>query len=301
MLRRVATLGNRCAHPTLDIKPQNPLYIEDPRDYIFYKWHFLDDLGAYYLHVGQLAQAENFYRQAYAFAKANKSRTEEGVSYGNIGVTLSKQGKWAAALPYLKQAMQVARQENNRVSAFKAVVPLAQVYLHLKQYDNAFPNLQHAVALYDPADMLVPEVDSLALIPMLAGLGDVYQHRGDLKQALFYTQLANRLETKRRQNDDARIFRQKQEKLEAEAYRAKLDQIDTDRQWAVWLRNALAAGLGLALIGFLLTCIPTPTATRSRAATGPFGRAGPGQYRPTGRTATNAKQRGRACSRRALA
>lgn len=252
MLRRVATLGYRCVHPLLDAKPKDPLNLEDRRSYVFYKWHFQDDLGAYYLHTGQLSQAETFYRQAYAFAKANKSSTEEGVSYGNIGVALSKQGKWAAALPYLEQAIQLAQQDNNRVSAFKAIVPLADVYLKLNQYDKAFPTLQRAMALYDPGDMLVPEVDSLALIPLFAGLGEVYQHRGDLKKALYYTQQANRLEEKRRQNNEARIFRQKKEEIEAEAYRAKLDQIDGDRQWAVRLRNILVAGLVLTLIGFLL-------------------------------------------------
>lgn len=247
LLRRVATLGYRCAHPSLDNRVEDFLDLEYPRSYVFYKWHFQDDLGGYYLHTGQFRQAEKQYRQAYAFAKANQSSVEAGVSYGNIGVALSKQGKWAAALPYLEHAMQVAQQENNRVSAFKAIVPLAQVYLQLKQHDKALPTLQRAVAIYDPADMLVPEVDSLSLIPLLEGLGEVYQHRGDLKQALYYTQLANRLEEKRRLNDEAHIFRQKQARLEAEAYQAKLDIVERARVQQVWVRNG-AIGVLASLV-----------------------------------------------------
>lgn len=248
LLRRVATLGYRCAQPSVLANPEDILDIGDTRGHVFYKWHFTDDLGAYHLQMGQLTQAAQFYRQAYAFAKANQSPVEAGVSYGNIGAVLSKQGKLAAAIPYLNQALRVAQQDHNRVSAFKAIVPLAQVYLQLKQYDNAFPTLQRAVALYNPADMLVPEVDSLALIPLFAGLGEVYQHQRNLKQALYYTQLANHLAEKQRQNKEASIFREKEEKIEAEAYRAKLGQLDHDRQWAVWLRNGSIGVLGLVLL-----------------------------------------------------
>ncbi|AKD54831.1 tetratricopeptide repeat protein [Spirosoma radiotolerans] len=252
LLRRVATLGNRCAQPALLINPEEILDIGDTRGHIFYKWHFINDLGTYHFQMGQLTQATTFYRQAYTFVKTTNSPVEAGVSYGNMGAVLSKQRKSAAAIPYLEQALQVAQQADNRVLAFKAIVPLAQSYLQLKQYDNAFPVLQRAVALYNPADMLVPEVDSLALIPLLAGLGEVYQHRNDLKRALYYTQFANHLAEKQRQSREASIFRGKEEKIEAEAYRVKLNQLDTDRQWAVWLRNGSIGGLGLvALVSIL--------------------------------------------------
>nr|WP_293840332.1 tetratricopeptide repeat protein [uncultured Arsenicibacter sp.] len=246
LARRAANLGNLCVPVQPDMDAGAPMSLA------FYKWQFLNDLGSCNLRLGNLKQSGIWYRKAYQFALTQKEPVREGVSYGNLGVVLSKQGKPAQAISYLQHAVTSAQKGNDRQSEFNAVVPLSAVYLQLRQYDDAFPVLQRAIAIYNSVNASVPDADSLDIIPLLAGLGEVYQYRGDLKQALYYTRLANRLDEKQRQNNEARTFRQKQEKLEAEAYRAKLGQIDADRAKAVWLRNtSITASVLLALISLI--------------------------------------------------
>ncbi|RIV22415.1 hypothetical protein DYU11_15480 [Fibrisoma montanum] len=242
LARRVAALGNQWAHPQLDTKEGHPY------GYNYYKWQFLNDLGSCHLRLGKLKEAAYWYQKAYTFGLSYGSSVHSSVSYGNLGVVLSRQGKHAAAIPYLKKAIEAVRRGNDRQSEFNAMVPLSEIYLKLKQYDKAYPALLRSMALYDSVRAFVDQTDSLDIIPLFTGLGEVYQHRGDLQKALYYTQLANRLEEKQRKNDDASIFHQKQEKLEAEAYRSKLNQIDADRDYAVWLRNASITGLVLVLL-----------------------------------------------------
>nr|WP_293844189.1 tetratricopeptide repeat protein [uncultured Arsenicibacter sp.] len=243
LARRAAVLGNRWAHPGLDTHDGHPY------GYNYYKWQFLNDLGSCYLHMNNLGRAAYWYRKAHTFGLSYGSTVHSSISYGNLGVVLIRQGKHAAAIPYLKQAIAAVRRGNDRQSEFNATLPLAEAYLALKQYDNAWPVLVRSIALYDSVQAFINQTDSLDLIPAYGGLGEVYQYRGDLKQALFYTRLASRLEEKRRLNDDARIFRRKQEKLEAEVYRAKLDQIETDRLAEVWLRNGALSGM--VLVGLI--------------------------------------------------
>ena len=248
LARRATLLGYRLI--------QHVAKDEDKKElgYYHYKWMHAINLGTYYLHKGRLAEAMSWYQKAYFFGKQQPSELRMAVAEGYQGQVLQKQGKPGLAIKPLKRAVAVSNLANDNESEYNAIGPLIDAYLAAGQYEAALPVLQRALTLYKPLKFskFIGIVDSTGMSALFAGLGEVYQYRGELKQALYYTQLANRLEVKRRQNDDARIFRQKQEKLEAEAYRAKLDQIDTDRQWAVWLRNALAASLGLALIGFLL-------------------------------------------------
>lgn len=243
---QIALFGERVLHPTLTTRNVFPY------GYNFYKWQFLNDLGSCHLRLGKLREAANWYRKAYRFACSIGSEIQSAVSYGNLGVVLSKQGKPAAAIPHLERAVQVARHENDRQSEFNALVPLSEVYLRLKQYDKAYGAILRSMTLYDSVYAFVNQTDSLNIIPLFAGLGEVYQHRGDLNKALHYTQLANRLIAKKQTNDDARIFRQKQERYEAEAYRSRLNQIDADRNRAIWLQYAALTLLVLVILCSLL-------------------------------------------------
>ncbi|GAA4394793.1 hypothetical protein GCM10023187_00980 [Nibrella viscosa] len=246
LARQIALFGEQVLHPTLTTRKVFPY------GYNFYKWQFLNDLGSCHLRLGKLREADHWYRKAYLFARSIGSQIQSAVSYGNLGVVLSKQGKPAAAIPHLERAVQVARLENDRQSEFNALVPLSEVYLHLTQYDKAYRAIQRSMALYDSVHAFVNQTDSLNIIPLFAGLGEVYQHRGNLNKALFYTQLANRLTEKKQANDDYRIFRQKQERYETEAYQTRLNQIDADRDRAVWLEYTAIGLLVLVALGSLL-------------------------------------------------
>lgn len=251
LARRVAMLGNRAAHPVYSTKEGHNF------GYTFHKWNFQNEIGSCFLRLGQYKEALAWYQKAYAFARTHHTLVREAISYGTIGVVLIREGNPRAAIPYLERAVAVARQDSDVESEFNAITPLAEAYIALKNYDRAYPAINRGLVLYDSLkhDQFMGPTDSTGAIPLYVGLGEVYGHRGDLKKALFYTQLANRLEANRRQSDDSRRFRLKRERLEAEAYTAKVDQVEADRKRAVRLRNWGIIGLGVSLLvslGYLL-------------------------------------------------
>lgn len=244
--RQVALLGEKVVHPQLSTMPGHN------HGYNFYRWQFLNDLGSCHLRLGKLPEAALWYQKAYTFGLSHGTSVQACVSYGNLGVVFGKQGKYAAAILYLERAIQGFG--NDYQSEFNALVPLSEVYLNLKQYDKAYPALVRSIALLDSVKAYVSYRDSLDIIPLFAGLGVVYQHRGDLKKALLYSQLANRLEGKKRKLDANRLYRQKKEKLDAEIYRANLTKMADDRKQAVVLLNFSIVGL-IAIMAFSLVYI----------------------------------------------
>lgn len=244
LARRVASLGNRTTHPVYSTKAGHLF------GYNFYKWHFLNELGSCHLQLGELREAMHWYQQAHVFGKVQQHPVREAISYGNIGLVLSRQGQVAAAIPYLERAASVTRQDEDLESEFNATAPLAQLYLKANRFDKAELMLHRAVTLYDSLKhhQWMAPIDSTGATDLFTGLGQVYQYKGDVNKALFYAQLANRLAAKRRETDDSRRFRLKQEKLELAAYTARINQIEADRSRAIWLRN-----LGLLVLALVLT------------------------------------------------
>lgn len=243
LAKRMSLLCHRLAHPVLSSKKGHK------RDYYYYKWISSINLGACYLQEGNVTEALGWYQKAYDLGKEQPSEIREAVAGGYMGSVLHKQGKTTLAVAPLQRAVLVARKVTDTESEYNAIAPLADVYLALSQYEKAFYTLKRAITLYQTlTSRVIGKPDSIDMAPLFAGLGDVYQHRGDVRKALFYSQLANRLEKRRRQNDDTRIFRRKQEKIEADVYRARVNQLNADRGQAVWLRNVAIGTLGLLVV-----------------------------------------------------
>ena len=159
-------------------------------------------------------------------------------------------------LPGRRSAADVAMQWvrlGDHESAFNAVSPLAGAYIACQRYEDAHPVLLRAIVLHDSLRQAqyMPPTDSTRLIPIYAGLATVYQQRGDLKQALTYSQRSGRLRDRQLRQNDTRRFQQLREKLENEEYLTKLERIETDRRTTVWQRNAWLLILTLALVGCL--------------------------------------------------
>ncbi len=245
---RMFSLGHRTGHPSFS--PDNSHF----KGYDYFEWNFLNDIGACYQRMNRLNEAAAWYRKAYEFGKYHRTPIQEVVSYGNIGVVLAKQKRPLAALPYLERASVETRRLQDTESEFNVAVPLAETYLTLNRPEKAYLMLRRAVVLHDSLKkaQYMPPTDSTLLISLFAGLGSVYQQRGNLSKALFYSQLSNRLSEQHAQVDDTRRYRIKQEKLEAGAYMAKLNRLERDRQTNLRWRNGLVVGLLGALLVTLM-------------------------------------------------
>ncbi len=245
---RMFSLGHRTGHPSFS--PDNSHF----KGYDHFEWNFLNDIGACYQRMNRLTEAAVWYRKAYEFGKYHHTPIQEVVSYGNIGVVLTKQKRPLAALPYLERAAVETRRLHDNESEFNVAVPLAETYLTLNQPEKAHLMLRRAVVLHDSLKkaQYMPPTDSTLLIPLFAGLGSVYQQRGNLSKALFYSQLSNRLSQQHAQVNDTRLYRIKQEKLEAGAYMAKLNRLESDRKTTLRWRNGVVMGLVVALLVTLM-------------------------------------------------
>lgn len=244
---RMFALGHRATGSSFD--PRNPHF----KGYAHFNWNFLNDMGECYRHLQQYPQAVDAYRRACVFGRRHRSVIQQVISYGNIGATLTLEGQHEEAIPYLTYAARESVRLGDHESAFNAVSPLAGAYIACQRYEDAHPVLLRAIVLHDSLRQAqyMPPTDSTRLIPIYAGLATVYQQRGDLKQALTYSQRSGRLRDRQLRQNDTRRFQQLREKLENEEYLTKLERIETDRRTTVWQRNAWLLVLALALVGCL--------------------------------------------------
>jgi tetratricopeptide (TPR) repeat protein len=245
---RISLLVNRVVHPVLSTKAGHDL------GYYHYKWISSINLGSYCLKENRLDEAADWFRKAYQLGKKQPSEIREAVAGGYLGVVWYKKNKPESAVQPLERAVSVSRATNDKESEFNAIVPLSEVYLSLQQYDKAYITLTQALELFKSLryNVVLGPTDSTDMIPLFRGLSEVYEHQGNIKEALYYSQLTNDLEIKLREIDDSRKFRQKEERLAAKAYRARLNQMETNRKQEISHRNAaIAVAVVVLLISFL--------------------------------------------------
>lgn len=223
----------------------------------FTTWQAINTLGLSYLQNNQAEKAIHYFQKGYEYAKKIKSEVWQGISYGNIGNALIKLNKYAEALPYVKTDYEIAKKKGDRESIFHALSNLMIIYFEEKKYGEVETAIKDAEKIYNELRVenyspgYFNEFKLITIYKMKAGL---YESKGETAEALFYNKKYIKLKDSLDKRNDARKYKLIQQRLEAEKYVAKVNQLENEKKTEIWKRNGaifvLIVGLVLGLIKY---------------------------------------------------
>ncbi|MEB0261382.1 tetratricopeptide repeat-containing sensor histidine kinase [Mucilaginibacter sp. 10I4] len=165
---------------------------------LFYRrQELLDNVGLCFRHMGQPDSALTYFNKALAFIDKNGFRypdrklhleSAKGVVYGNIADIYIKQKKYAQAADLLKKSIAINLKPGyDNHDAELTEIKLGQIYLNLDQKDLLLNLLAKIRTQLDTVKNDDAEADYNRL------LGNYYERKNDLKQALAHIQKYNLL------------------------------------------------------------------------------------------------------------
>lgn len=101
------------------------------------------NIGSIYEDLGQYDLAFEHFEKAYAYLK-DHPRTETANVLNNLGDVLRKQGAFGEAMGYTRQALQLARQLEDKHQLESAHKDLSKIYAATGEFDRAYEHLRES-------------------------------------------------------------------------------------------------------------------------------------------------------------
>lgn len=141
-------------------------------------WQYV---GSIHYYLSEYPQARDAYKRALAYYAGHAPRFPRQRSglLNNIGNVYLRQGHFAQAETRYRQSLALRRQgENTQIGGIVAINNLGLVALGKHCYSDALDHFQHALRLYQRADL------RSGVSMVLGNLGDLYRQVGKYEQAL---------------------------------------------------------------------------------------------------------------------
>jgi len=205
---------------------------------IYPEWN---TLGMAYQRLGQYALAEQAFHRTIAIARQRRNLDYIGLGSGNLGNTLRLSGRYREALPYLQTRIAILR-KTLPVNAALSALNIARIHLILDSTDRAKQDIELAQQLFHGEQKQHP-------IPYYETLTAYYRKTGNFALATRYldSTLACKDSLMRQMSNKALSVAEGN--LRAEQYLSTLKQSETNRHWAVLVRNVVIAALLLLGLG----------------------------------------------------
>lgn len=140
----------------------------------------MNNLGNLYSDIQLFEKAQDYYSKAYQLA------ARQGTTYAdpliNMGNIQFKQGNYQRAVGYYEQALEIEKQNNNRIGILNIVTNLGITFTKAKQPRRATPYLEEALKIAD-------ELQAQTMLPTIyKAAAENYSNQGKWKEA-YETQL----------------------------------------------------------------------------------------------------------------
>ncbi len=140
----------------------------------------MNNLGNLYSDIQLFEKAQEYYSKAYQLA------ARQGTTYAdpliNMGNIQFKQGNYQRAVGYYEQALEIEKQNNNRIGILNIVTNLGITFTKAKQPRRATPYLEEALKIAD-------ELQAQTMLPTIyKAAAENYSNQGKWKEA-YETQL----------------------------------------------------------------------------------------------------------------
>jgi tetratricopeptide (TPR) repeat protein len=200
----------------------------------------LSNIGVIYDETREFDKAEKINAEALALAKRANSHEQIANVVNNQGSLYKSRGNNKLAFKYLQDAMEIRKQNNNRLGLARSHLNLGQLYLEgLKDYKKGEYHLEQAI-------LIGREVGTLQTVNSAYGfLQTLYQERGDYRNA--YEAMKNFQGTRDSlySEENAKKITQMTMQFEFDRKQAQLVADQKARELRFWMS---AGGLSLLLI-----------------------------------------------------
>ncbi|MEZ0541061.1 tetratricopeptide repeat-containing sensor histidine kinase [Fibrella arboris] len=216
---------------------------------------FENQLGDFYIELGQPQQALGHFRQSLAMAEKLQFDLLQADALNGIGNALRHLNRPAEGIPYLQRALQIAQKQGNKLGISTFYGDLGQLYRAQKDYGRAETYLKKAIDLADQNNF------KEELKTYSQQLADLYAQQNKYQQAYVFQLQKNKLiDSTATVRTNAAVQRlllayqadKKGAQIRLLEKEKQLHQEEASR--ARWQRNALlAGGLLLLLLGTSVT------------------------------------------------
>ena len=140
-----------------------------------------------YNNIGLIYKEQKNNTQALEYLKKSLSLSKEiglsnllATSYLNIGVIYISEKKFDDALINLNESYKISIQEDNKEDISNAIGNIASAFYEQKKYDEALKNVTEAIKIKTEIG------DNLGVASFLNLTGQIYEKKGDIKNAIVY-------------------------------------------------------------------------------------------------------------------
>jgi CHAT domain-containing protein/Tfp pilus assembly protein PilF len=146
-----------------------------------------NNLGLYYVDLGETQQALDHLRRALALAREMKIRALEAVALNNLGMALNNAGEQDDALRHFELSLQLRREIGDRAGQANTLNNLGEIHRQKGELRLALEQLTRALELHRAVDNRAAQVHTQI------NLGAIYRDLGDRQEQLEHWQEALRL------------------------------------------------------------------------------------------------------------
>lgn len=141
-------------------------------------------LGILYYYNRDNALSNNYFRQALSLFRRQQDQKGLAIAYGNIGFLFEKGQLYDSASHYQNLALKEYSTANDKAGMAKIYENVGSIYEDLGQYDSAMAYFRKALKHYEEQDERVLHIE------VLNNIGDIYRKTGHYKEALSYSMKA---------------------------------------------------------------------------------------------------------------
>jgi tetratricopeptide (TPR) repeat protein len=211
----------------------------------------LNLMGLCHRNLGEYDSAATLFRQAYDESVKVNLIVYQGITKGNLGSTLYRQGRYDQAIPLLESDITYCLEEKRATdNAVKSMCVLSDIWLRKSNMAKAEKLIQQAVHIAD-TDRLWERFDIRE--PLYAALSRLHAAKGRWETAYAYTDSVMKVKDTVAAQRNALVLAGAQNIVTAQEHMAELSELDSRKQVQIITRNSLLAGvLLLASIALLV-------------------------------------------------
>ncbi|HTN17329.1 MAG TPA: tetratricopeptide repeat protein, partial [Chitinophagaceae bacterium] len=144
-------------------------------------------LGILYYYNRDSVSSNNYFQQALTLFRRQQDQHGVAIAYGNIGFLFEKRRLYDSASHYQNLALKAYRTANDKAGMAKIYENIGSIYEDLERYDSAMIHFHKALQLYED------QGEKVLHIEVLNNIGDIYRKTGHYQEALSYSLKATAL------------------------------------------------------------------------------------------------------------
>lgn len=210
------------------------------------RFHIQNSIALVYRNLNRYDSSAYFFKASYQSAKAVQDSFWMALSLGNLGYNYFLQGSYDKAMPLLEDDFRQSWKVQEYESATNAGLSLVSIYLKKKKFNSAIQVM----------DSIKPIVFSKRHIRWMRSWFEnqfqLSKQNGNLKDAVRYADSALTYKEIAANNANMQILANTRSKVDAEKYLNQISLLESNRQKALLLRNALIGAIALITVILLL-------------------------------------------------